>query len=106
MNYVKFGRTGLRISQFLLGTTNFGTVTEEADAHRIMDAAFERGINILDTADAYGYSKGKGKTEGIVGRWLAANKDKRDRTIVATKLYTPMSDDPNDQGLSLSLIHI
>ncbi len=100
MDYIKFGRTGLRISPFVLGTTNFGTVTEEADAHRIMDVAFERGINIFDTADAYGYSKGKGLTETIIGRWLAKNSDKRDRLILASKVYTPMSDDPNDQGLS------
>lgn len=100
MDYVNLGRTGVKISQYVLGTTNFGTVTEEADSHKIMDAAFEAGINIFDTADAYGYSHGKGKTEEIIGRWLKANPDKRDRIILATKLYTAMSDDVNDRGLS------
>ncbi|MEM7800113.1 MAG: aldo/keto reductase [Chloroflexota bacterium] len=100
MEYRKLGRSGLKVSPYVLGTTNFGIVTEEADAHKIMSAAFEMGINVLDTADAYGYSKGKGKTEEIIGRWLADNKDKRDRVVVATKVYTNMSDDPNDRGLS------
>lgn len=100
MNYTNLGRAGVKVSRFCLGTTNFGVHTEEADAHRIMDVAFERGLNFFDTADAYGYAKGKGKTEGIVGRWLSENPDKRNRVVLATKLYTPMTDDINDRGLS------
>lgn len=100
MEYIQFGRSGLRISRLVLGTTNFGVHTDEVDAHRILDAAFERGINVLDTADAYGYSQGKGKTETILGRWLQANPAKRDRIVLATKVYTAMSDDVNDRGLS------
>lgn len=100
MQYTRLGRTALKISRYCLGTTNFGVVTEEADAHRILDAAFEQGINFIDTADAYGYSQGKGKTESILGRWLAANPAKRDRVVLATKVFTPMSDDVNDGGLS------
>ena len=100
MEYINLGRTGVKVSRLCLGTTNFGVYTEEAEAHRIMDAAFERGINFLDTADAYGYSQGKGKTERIIGRWLKENGDKRDRIVLATKVFTPMSDDINDRGLS------
>lgn len=100
MDYVNLGRAGVKVSRFCLGTTNFGVHTEEEDAHRIMDAAFEQGINFFDTADAYGYAKGKGKTEGIVGRWFGKNPDKRDRVVLATKVYTAMSDDINDRGLS------
>ncbi|MCB0033823.1 MAG: aldo/keto reductase [Anaerolineales bacterium] len=100
MEYVNLGRTGLKVSQFCLGTTNFGVVTEEEDSHHIMDAAFDAGINFLDTADAYGYSKGKGKTEEIIGRWLQKNPAKRNRVVLATKVFTPMTDDINDRGLS------
>lgn len=100
MEYINLGRTGLKVSQFCLGTTNFGVVTEEEDSHRIMDAAFDAGINFLDTADAYGYSKGKGKTEQIIGHWLQKNPDKRNRIVLATKVFTPMTDDINDRGLS------
>jgi aryl-alcohol dehydrogenase-like predicted oxidoreductase len=65
-----------------------------------MSAAFEQGINFIDTADAYGYSKGRGLTETIIGRWLKDNPEKRDRIVLATKVYSHMSDDVNDRGLS------
>ncbi len=100
MDYVNLGRAGVKVSRLCLGTTNFGVYTEAADAHRIMDAAFEQGINFFDTADAYGYDQGRGKTEEIIGRWLKANPDKRDRIVLATKVYTAMTDDVNDRGLS------
>ena len=88
MEYVKLGRSGLRVSRLILGTTNFGVDTEEADAHRILDAALERGINTIDTADAYGYHKGKGRTEEFIGRWIEKNRTKRGSCVLATKLFT------------------
>ena len=100
MNYTPFGRTGMKVSQLILGTTNFGLITDEVTSHRLLDLAFEHGINCLDTADTYGYHQGRGLTETIIGRWLHANPHKRDRLIVATKIYSEMSDDPNDQGVS------
>lgn len=100
MNYVNLGRTGLKISRLVLGTTNFGTVTDEETSHKILSEAYEHGLTTLDTADAYGYHKGKGLTETIIGRWFANNRDKRDDIVLATKVYTPMSDRVNDGGLS------
>lgn len=100
MQYVQLGRIGLKVSRLCLGTTNFGVHTDEATSYAILSAAVEQGINFIDTADVYGYDQGVGKTEGIIGRWLAQNPDKRDRLVLATKVYSKMSDAPNDRGLS------
>ena len=75
MDTVRLGRTGLRVSRLCLGTMNFGPQASEADAHRIMDRAHEHGINFFDTADVYGWKKGEGWTEQIVGRWFAQGFD-------------------------------
>lgn len=91
------GRTGLRVSRLCLGTMNFGPRTAEPDAHGIMDAALSDGINFFDTANQYG---GCGGTEEIVGRWLAQGGQRREQVVLATKLYEPMGDGPNDRGLS------
>jgi aryl-alcohol dehydrogenase-like predicted oxidoreductase len=79
---------------------NFGPETTEEDSHAIMDRAHELGINFFDTANVYGWKKGEGITEQIVGRWLAKGGGRRDRTVIATKLYGSMSDWPNDTFLS------
>jgi aryl-alcohol dehydrogenase-like predicted oxidoreductase len=79
---------------------NFGPETTEEDSHAIMDRAHELGINFFDTANVYGWKKGEGITEQIVGRWLATGGGRRDRTVIATKLYGSMSDWPNDTFLS------
>ncbi|MCX4745059.1 aldo/keto reductase [Kitasatospora sp. NBC_01287] len=100
MEYTHLGRTGLRVSRLCLGTMNFGPHTEEADAHQIMDVAHEQGINFFDTANIYGFSAGKGRTEQIIGNWFAQGGDRRERTVLATKVYADMGDWPNDGKLS------
>ncbi|HEY3331271.1 MAG TPA: aldo/keto reductase [Capsulimonadaceae bacterium] len=71
MQYTSLGRTALKVSRLCLGTMNFGPKTSEADSFRIMDAAQDLGINFFDTADVYGWKKGEGVTEQIIGRWFA-----------------------------------
>ncbi len=100
MQYVHLGRTGLRVSRLCLGTMNFGPLTGEADSFAIMDAALERGINFFDTADVYGWRRGEGVTEQIIGRWIAGSAGRRERIVLATKVYGPMGDGPNDSRLS------
>jgi aryl-alcohol dehydrogenase-like predicted oxidoreductase len=78
---------------------NFGPQTSEEDAFAIMDKALELGINFFDTANVYGWKKGEGVTEQIVGRWLAQGQ-RRERIVLATKVYGPMGDGPNDRRLS------
>lgn len=104
MDYTHLGRSGLVVSRLCLGTMNFGPLTSEADAHAIMDAAHEHGINFFDTANRYGRDLGPGATEQIVGRWFAKGGGRRERTVLATKLYGPMGDWPNES--KLSALHI
>jgi aryl-alcohol dehydrogenase-like predicted oxidoreductase len=100
MQYVNLGRTGLKVSRLCLGTMNFGPLTTEADSFRIMDHAHELGINFFDTADVYGWKKGEGITEQIIGRWFAQGGGRRERTVLATKVYGEMGDWPNTSRLS------
>src|SRR5512136_785967 len=100
MEYVHLGRTGLKVSRLCLGTMNFGPQTTEADSFRIMDRALEVGLNFFDTADVYGWKKGEGWTEQIVGRWFAQGGGRREKTVLATKVYGNMGDWPNQSRLS------
>ncbi|GID10842.1 aldo/keto reductase [Actinocatenispora rupis] len=100
MEYTNLGRTGLSVSRLCLGTMNFGPRTSEADSHQIMDRAHEHGINFFDTADVYGWQRGEGVTEQILGRWFAQGDGRRERTVLATKVYGEMGDWPNERGLS------
>jgi aryl-alcohol dehydrogenase-like predicted oxidoreductase len=100
MDYRKLGRTGLKVSRLCLGTMNFGPQTTEADSHAIMDRALELGINFFDTANVYGWVRGEGITEQIVGRWLALGSKRRERIVLATKVYGLMGDGPNERRLS------
>ncbi len=100
MEYTQLGRTGLSVSRLCLGTMNFGPETTEEDSFTIMDAAHDNGINFFDTANVYGWKKGEGITEQIIGRWFATGGGRRDRTVIATKMYGSMSDWPNDTFLS------
>jgi aryl-alcohol dehydrogenase-like predicted oxidoreductase len=100
MDYTHLGRTGLRVSRVVLGTMNFGPQTSEEDSHAIMDAAHTQGVNFFDTANVYGQSLGRGATEEIVGRFFAQGGGRREKTVLATKLYGDMSDYPNDGKLS------
>jgi len=100
MDYAKLGRTGLQVSRLCLGTMNFGPLTSEADSWAIMDKALELGINFFDTANVYGWKTGEGVTEQIVGRWFAQGGRRRERVVIATKVYGRMGDWPNEKGLS------
>ncbi|MBV8087193.1 MAG: aldo/keto reductase [Chloroflexi bacterium] len=100
MKYTHLGRSGLSVSRLCLGTMNFGPQADEAASHRIMDAALDAGINFFDTANVYGWKKGEGVTEQIIGRWFAQGGGRRDKVVIATKLYGSMSDWPNDTFLS------
>ncbi|MDR1118570.1 MAG: aldo/keto reductase [Bifidobacteriaceae bacterium] len=104
MQYTHLGRSGLLVSRLCLGTMNFGPQTEEADSFKIMDAALDAGLTFFDTANVYGGWGNKpgshsGWTEEIVGRWFAQGGGRREKTVLATKLYNPMNnplDGPND----------
>ncbi len=100
MDYTKLGRTGLKVSRICLGTMNFGPFTEEADSQLIMDAALDQGINFFDTANVYGWKTGVGVTETIIGRWFAHGGGRRDKVILATKVYGRMGEWPNERCLS------
>lgn len=106
MEYKHLGRTGLKVSRIGLGTMNFGELTDEAASFGIMDRAVEAGINFFDTADVYGgpqspdMAKGYGLSEEIIGAWLAQDASRRDRIVLATKVYQPMETGPNDKYLS------
>ncbi len=100
MQYVHLGRTGLKVSRLCLGTMNFGPETSEADSHAIMDRALELGINFFDTANVYGWRKGEGVTEQIIGRWFAQGGGRREKVVLATKVYGEMGDWPNQSRLS------
>ncbi len=100
MQYTHLGRTGLKVSRMCLGTMNFGPETSEEDSHAIMDKALEFGINFFDTADVYGWKKGEGWTEQIIGRWLAQGGGRREKIVLGTKVYNAMGDGQNDRGLS------
>lgn len=94
------GRTGLKISEICLGTMTFGLQTDRDEAFRIMDVAQDAGIDFIDVADVYpvgGTLETAGRTEEIVGEWLAG---KRDGFVLATKVYNPMGPGANDRGNS------
>ncbi|MEU9333943.1 aldo/keto reductase [Streptomyces sp. NPDC048290] len=104
MEYTQLGRTGLKVSRLVLGTMNFGPQTDEPDSHAIMDAALDAGINLFDTANVYGWGENKGRTETIIGNWFAKGGDRRDKVVLATKVYGNMAPDgdpwPNHDKLS------
>lgn len=95
MNYRRLGRTGLKVSEISLGSwLTYGNSVEEQNAARTIDEAYELGINFFDTANVYA----QGEAEVIVGR--ALKKYRRESLVVATKVFWPMGDGPNDRGLS------
>ena len=100
MDYTQLGRTGLQVSRLCLGTMNFGRRTTEEDAFTIMDKAHDLGINFFDTANVYGGKLGEGVTEQIVGRWFAQGGGRREKTVIATKVYGRMGEWPNQSRLS------
>ncbi|MGP3983536.1 aldo/keto reductase [Streptomyces sp. KR80] len=104
MKYTQLGRTGLKVSRIVLGTMNFGPQTDEADSHVIMDAALDAGLNFFDSANVYGWGENKGRTETIIGNWFAKGGARRDKVVLATKVYGNMGPDgeawPNHDRLS------
>ncbi len=105
MQYTHLGRSGLNVSRLCLGTMNFGPQTSEEDSFKIMDHALELGINFWDTADVYGWKDGEGYTEQIIGRFFARGGGRREKVVIATKLYGRMGkgdtrDWPNFEDLS------
>ena len=93
MEYRRMGRTGLKVSEVCLGTMTFGHSTDEQEAQRIVDLAFDAGINFFDTADSYG----GGESEVLTGKAL---KGRRRDAVIATKFFNPMGLGPNDSGMS------
>ncbi len=112
MDYTNLGRSGLSVSRLCLGTMNFGPLTPPDEARAIMDHAHELGINFFDTANRYGGGSTPpgqvagnnqahaGWTEEIIGEWFASGGGRRERTVLATKLYGAMADWPNEDKLS------
>ena len=94
MQYARLGRSNLSVSRICLGTMHFGSRTPEDEAYKIMDAALEMGINFFDTANVYGGRPNTGRTEEIIGRWLAQGGGRRDKIVLATKVYGPMVPHP------------
>ena len=105
MNHTKLGRSGLKVSPLCLGTMNFGPQTDEPTSLAIMDRALDAGINFFDTANVYGQKAGEGVTESILGRWFAQGGGRREKVVLATKVFGGMNregqSDPNlESGLS------
>jgi aryl-alcohol dehydrogenase-like predicted oxidoreductase len=103
MNYHKLGQTGLKVSELCLGTMQFGWTADKTTSHAILNAAYQAGINFIDTADIYSrWVPGNpgGVSEEIIGSWIKKHQIPRDRIIVATKVRGQMESGPNDQGLS------
>jgi aryl-alcohol dehydrogenase-like predicted oxidoreductase len=100
MEHIYLGRTGLKVSRLCLGTMNFGPLTTEEDSFAIMDKALDLEINFFDTANVYGWKLGEGITEQIIGRWFAQGGKRREKVVIATKVYNQMGNWPNERGLS------
>jgi aryl-alcohol dehydrogenase-like predicted oxidoreductase len=103
MKQRRMGRTGLKVSEICMGTMTFAGQCDDATSFRILDAAAERGVTFLDTADAYPIPpepETAGRTEAVIGQWLAAAPGRRHQFVVATKCRIRVGLGPNDQGLS------
>ncbi len=103
MNYRNLGQTGLKVSELCLGTMQFGWTATEEESFTVLDAAFEAGINFIDTADIYSrWVPGNpgGVSEEIVGRWMQRSGAPRSRLVIASKVRGRMGEGPNDEGLS------
>ena len=100
MDYTYLGKTGLQVSRLCLGTMNFGAVTPEKEAYQIMNEALDSGIIFFDTANTYGGKKGEGITEKIIGKWLSQDRSRRNKIVLATKVWGEMGHGINDKHLS------
>ncbi len=103
MDYRTLGSSGCAVSSLCLGTMTFGVETDEPGAHRQLDRFVEAGGNLVDTADVYG----DGRSEEIVGRWLASRPAEVTQTVVlATKGRFPQAGDQSPNGAGLSARHL
>ncbi len=103
MQYRTLGLTDLRVSALCLGSMQFGWTADEGLSLAILSAAFEAGINFIDSADIYSrWVEGNpgGVAEEIIGRWMKKSRTSRDRVILATKVRGNMGEGPDDEGLS------
>ena len=100
MHYTYLGRSGLSVSRICLGTMNFGAITPKEDSFNIMNSALENGVNFFDTANVYGGKIGEGITEKIIGDWFNQDQARRDKVVLATKVYGDMGKWPNEKHLS------
>ena len=103
MEYRNLGRTGLKVSELCMGTMQFGWTCDEAQAYEILTAAFEAGMNFIDTADIYSvWAKDNpgGVAETIIGKWLKKTGLAREQVVIATKVRGKMGEGPNGEGLS------
>lgn len=100
MEYVRLGRSGLMVSRLCLGTMNFGPFANEQDSHVIMEKSLDLGINFFDTANTYGRELGEGITEKIIGSWLSKGGGRREKIVLATKVFGRVGEGPNDRRLS------
>jgi 1-deoxyxylulose-5-phosphate synthase len=103
MQYRDLGLTGLKVSRLCLGTMQFGWTADEMSSQRVLSAAFEAGINFIDTANIYSrWADGNpgGVAEAIIGRWWTQNKIPRDKLIIASKVRGNMGAGVEDEGLS------
>jgi aryl-alcohol dehydrogenase-like predicted oxidoreductase len=102
VDYVRFGNTGMKVSRLCLGMMTYGSkswrewILDQDEARPFIKRALERGINFFDTADVYSL----GASEEVLGNLLREFGTRRDDLVIATKVFNPMSEDPNDRGLS------
>ncbi len=102
MQFVRFGNTGMQVSRLCLGMMSYGSkewrkwVLDESEALPFVKRALDAGLNFFDTADVYS----RGASEVVLGNLLKTLGVQRRNVVIATKVYNPMSDDPNDRGLS------
>jgi aryl-alcohol dehydrogenase-like predicted oxidoreductase len=103
MQYRNLGGTGLKVSALCLGTMQFGWSADEDTSFEVLNAAYDSGINFIDTADIYSRwvpGNNGGVAETIIGKWLQQQHIPRESVVLATKVRGKMGDGPNDEGLS------
>ncbi len=103
MEYRNLGYTGLKVSELCMGSMQFGWTADEPTSLKILDGAYDAGINFIDTADVYSrWADGNsgGEAEKIIAKWMKQRKVPRDQIVIATKVRGAMGKGPNDQGLS------
>jgi aryl-alcohol dehydrogenase-like predicted oxidoreductase len=93
MDYVNLGKSGVKVSRLAFGCMTFGNEAEEEESIRMVNIAFDNGINFFDTSNSYS----KGRSEEILGKAL---EGKRNEVVIATKVFNPVGEGPNDRGCS------